>query len=63
VPAVKLALSLDAGSRAWGFEASLPVTAEALVAPEDGPVELLASANGAVFHLLAEQARRERQFG
>jgi hypothetical protein len=39
------------------------VPAEAVVAPEDGPVELLASANGAVFHLLAEQARRERQFG
>jgi hypothetical protein len=39
------------------------VPAGALVAPEDGPVELLVSVNGAVFHLLAEQVRRERQFG
>jgi hypothetical protein len=39
------------------------VPAEALVALEDGPVELLATVNGAVFHLLAEQVRRERQFG
>jgi hypothetical protein len=39
------------------------VPAEELVAPEDGPVELLASVNGAVLHLRAEQVRRERQFG
>ena len=63
VPAFTLALSLDAASWTWGFDASLPVTAQALVEPEEGPVELLASVNGAVFHLLAEQIRRERQFG
>jgi hypothetical protein len=63
VPAFSLALSLDAGSWAWGFEAGLPATALPLVEPEDGPVELLARVNGAEFRLLAEDISRERQFG
>lgn len=63
VPAFNLSLSLDASSWTWGFDASLPATALPLIEPEDGPVELLASVNGTEFRLLAEDIRREREFG
>lgn len=45
VPVFNLSLSLDAASWTWGFEASLPASAESLVDPgaASGPVELLAS--------------------
>ena len=65
VPVFNLSLSLDAASWTWGFEASLPATAESLVDPgaESGPVELLASVNGTAFRALAENISRERIFG
>ncbi len=65
VPVFTLSLSLDAASWAWGFEASLPASAEALLDPGSGsgPVALLASVNGAHFHVLAESISRERTFG
>ena len=65
VPAFSLSLSLDADSWTWGFEAVLPTTAETLIVPGNasGPVELLASVNGTVFRVLAENISRERSFG
>ena len=65
VPVFSLSLSLDAASWAWGFEASLPASAEALLDPgsAEGPVALLASVNGADFYVLAESISRERTFG
>lgn len=63
VPAFSLELSLDASSWAWGFNASLPATALALVEPGASPMELLASVNGTEFRVLAEEISRERSFG
>ena len=65
VPVFSLSLSLDTASWTWGFEASLPASAEALVDPGNGsgPVALLASVNGTDFHVLAESISRERSFG
>ena len=65
VPVFNLSLSLDAASWTWGFEASLPASAESLVDPgaASGPVELLASVNGTAFKVLAENISRERIFG
>ena len=65
VPVFSLSLSLDAASWTWGFEASLPASAESLVDPgaASGPVELLASVNGTAFRVLAENISRERIFG
>lgn len=64
VPAFQFSLSLDVGSWTWGFSASLPATAQALVEPTDtGPVELEASVNGTPFRVLAEEVGRERAFG
>lgn len=65
VPVFSLSLSLDAASWTWGFDAQLPAKAEALVAPgsASGPVELVASVNGTVFRVLAENISRERAFG
>ena len=65
VPVFNLSLSLDADSWTWGFEASLPASAESLVDPgaASGPVELLASVNGTAFRVLAESISRERTFG
>ncbi|HOA94765.1 MAG TPA: hypothetical protein PKJ79_13490 [Quisquiliibacterium sp.] len=65
VPVFSLSLSLDAASWTWGFEASLPASAESLVDPgaASGPAELLASVNGTAFRVLAENISRERIFG
>jgi hypothetical protein len=65
VPVFTLSLSLDAASWAWGFEASLPASAQALLDPGSGtgPVALLASVNGTDFYVLAESISRERSFG
>lgn len=65
VPVFNLSLSLDAASWTWGFEASLPASAESLIDPgaASGPVELLASVNGTAFRVLAENISRERIFG
>jgi hypothetical protein len=65
LPVFSLSLSLDAASWAWGFEASLPASAQALLEPVSGtgPVALLASVNGTDFHVLAESISRERSFG
>jgi hypothetical protein len=65
VPAFSLSLSLDVSSWTWGFEALLPLAAEALLAPESssGPVELVARIDGQAFRVLAESLSRERSFG
>lgn len=65
VPVISMSLSLDVDSWAWGFEATLPAIAEALIAPTDGapPVELVAHINGTDFRVLAENLSRERSFG
>lgn len=65
VPAFNLSLSLDVSSWTWGFEALLPLAAEALLAPESssGPVELVARIDGQAFRVLAESLSRERSFG
>lgn len=63
IPVESLSLSLDASSWAWGFEASIPGWAQALVSPSwAAPVELLARINGAEIRLLAESIARERAF-
>lgn len=63
IPTYSLSLSLDASSWSWGFDASIPMEAQALVEPTTGPVELLATINGTSFRLLAENLSRERSFG
>lgn len=64
VPTLSMSLSLDASSWTWGFDATLPGSAQALVEPTvDGPVELRASVNGTEFRVLAENLSRERVFG
>lgn len=63
IPTYSMSLSLDAASWTWGFDASIPMEAQALVEPTSGPVELLASVNGVQFRLLAENLSRERVFG
>lgn len=65
VPVLGLSLSLDADSWTWGFEATLPLSAEALVMSDVGsaPVELIATVNGTAFHVLAENLSRDRVFG
>ena len=64
VPVFTLSLSLDAASWAWGFEATLPAHAEALIAPVDEtPVELMIGVNGTTFRVFPENIRRERVFG
>ncbi len=64
VPCLSMTLSLDASSWTWGFDATLPPTAQALVEPDaNGPVELRASINGTDFRLWAEHLSRSRAFG
>jgi len=64
IPTLSASLSLDAGSWVWGFEASLPGSAQAAVEPtNDGPVELSVWVNGTEFRVFAEQISRERTFG
>lgn len=64
VPALNMSLSLDVSSWTWGFQASLPGSAQALVEPtSNGPVALSAWVNGTEFRVLAEQISRERSFG
>lgn len=63
VPTLTMSLSLDTSSWAWGFDATLPMEAQALVEPTTGPVELIATVNGADFRVIAERLSRERTFG
>ena len=64
VPTLSMSLRLDAGSWVWGFEATLPGVAQALLEPTaSGPVELSAWVNGTEFRVLAEQVSRDRTFG
>jgi hypothetical protein len=63
VPTLGMSLSLDASSWTWGFDATLPMSAQALVEPTTGPVELSATINGTEFRVLAENISRERSFG
>ena len=63
IPVHSMSLSLDAGSWTWGFDATLPAVAQALVEPTaNGPVELAAFVNGMEFRVLAEEISSERVF-
>ena len=63
IPVHSIGLSLDAGSWTWGFDATLPAVAQALVEPTaNGPVELAAFVNGTEFRVLAEEISSERVF-
>ena len=63
IPVHSMSLSLDAGSWTWGFDATLPAVAQALVEPTaNGPVELAAFVNGTEFRVLAEEISSERVF-
>jgi hypothetical protein len=63
VPVLDMSLSIDADSWTWGFSASIPGQALALVAPDsNGPIELEATINGSAWRVLAEQIGRERTF-
>lgn len=62
IPALSLSISLDAQSWTWGFDASVPLQAQSLVEPTNGPVELIATINGSQFRLLAESISRDRAF-
>ena len=63
IPTKSLSLSLDAASWAWSFDASLPMSAQALVEPTTQNVEVLATVNGVSFRLIVESISRERTFG
>jgi hypothetical protein len=63
VPTLSMSLSLDVSSWTWGFDATLPMQAQALVEPTTGPVELQASINGTNFRVMVENISRERSFG
>lgn len=65
IPTFGFSLSLDADTWAWGFRASVPTAAQALVMPGSSgdPVLLEANVNGTPFRLLAERVSRERAFG
>lgn len=60
VPANAASVTLDADSWTWGFTASLPGAARALV--EDG-TELLLVVNGMSFRVLVDENERDRSFG
>lgn len=63
IPVHSMSLSLDAGSWTWGFDATLPGVAQAMVEPTaNGPVELAAFVNGTEFRVLAEEISSERVF-
>ena len=63
IPVHSMGLSLDAGSWTWGFDATLPGAAQAMVEPTaNGPVELAAFVNGTEFRVLAEEISSERVF-
>ena len=63
IPVHSMGLSLDSGSWTWGFDATLPAVAQALVEPTaNGPVELAAFVNGTEFRVLAEEISSERVF-
>ena len=63
IPVHSMGLSLDAGSWTWGFDATLPGVAQAMVEPTaNGPVELAAFVNGTEFRVLAEEISSERVF-
>lgn len=65
IPCYGMSLSLDEGSWAWGFSATLPATALSLIEPSTlgVPVELEATINGTAFRLVPEAIGRERVFG
>lgn len=64
VPTFGLSLSLDFGSWTWGWQASIPGSARALVQSGNGtPVELAATINGTEYRLVAERIARDRVFG
>lgn len=65
IPTLGLSLSLDVDSWAWGFQATLPADALALIEPpEPGePCVLQASVNGTPVRIAVESISRERTFG
>lgn len=65
LPDVTLSMSLDMDSWTWGFSASMPASALALVQPgvSGDPILLEASINGVPYRLMAESIKRDRSFG
>lgn len=65
IPTLGVSLSLDVGSWAWGFSATLPADALALVEPPapGEPCVLQATINGTPVRVAVESISRERVFG
>jgi len=65
IPCDGMSLSLDVDSWAWGFSATVPGDARALIAPvtPGAPIELQATVNGTAVRVLAESMRSNRTFG
>lgn len=64
VPCTGFSLSLDVGSWAWAFSATIHGAAQSLVEPVSGePVELLVHVNGEQIRVIVESIARERTFG
>lgn len=63
LPTFSMAMSLDADSWTWSFNASLPGRALQYVEPEDGvPVTVEAMINGVPYRFVVEKVGRERAF-
>ncbi|MGA3952081.1 hypothetical protein ACI2TT_15070 [Ralstonia nicotianae] len=64
IPVKSVRLSIDEGSWAWGFSASLPYPALELVEPTaSGPVEIEITINGVTWVMLVEALDVRREFG
>lgn len=65
IPTLAMSLSLDMDSWAWGFNASLPADALALIEPPapGEPIVLQASINGTAVRVAVEGISRERTYG
>jgi len=65
IPVRGMSLSLDADTWAWGFSASLPSEALALIEPATPgePIELEAVVNGSAVRVLVESIETDRVFG
>jgi hypothetical protein len=62
LPALQLSMALDVDSWTWRWSATLRGSALSLI-DTGGPVEVVATINGAAFRLVIEQISRERTFG
>jgi hypothetical protein len=65
LPVINMALALDASSWTWSFSATLAGSALPNIEPSvvGGPVEVIATINGADYHAYLEGITRNRSFG